>query len=178
VYCASIEGIPPHYLQLAADVGAAVGDRGWELVSGGGRSAMMGALAIAARRHGARTVGLIPHSMVEREWADHESDELVVVETMRERKARMEALADAFLTLPGGIGTCEEFFEVWTAGALGLHPKPVVVLDPDGHYAGLLDWLRGLTTRGFLRAAALRRITVVTDLEAALDACTASVTVP
>ena len=68
VYCASIEGIPPHYLQLAADVGAAVGDRGWELVSGGGRSAMMGALAIAARKHGARTVGVIPHAMIEREW--------------------------------------------------------------------------------------------------------------
>jgi uncharacterized protein (TIGR00730 family) len=178
VYCASADEIAAQHLALAAAVGTGIAARGWELVSGGGRVSMMGAVASAARAGGARTTGVIPHSMVEREWADHESDELLVVDTMRERKARMEALADAFLTLPGGIGTCEEFFEVWTAGALGLHPKPVVVLDPDGHYAGLLDWLRGLTTRGFLRAAALRRITVVTDLEAALDACTASVTVP
>jgi uncharacterized protein (TIGR00730 family) len=146
-------------------------------VSGGGRVSMMGAVASAARAGGARTTGVIPQSMVEREWADHDSDELLVVDTMRERKARMEDLADAFLTLPGGIGTCEEFFEVWTAGALGLHVKPVVVLDPDGHYAGLLDWLHGLQGRGFLRPEALRRVAVVTDVEGALDACTLPVTV-
>jgi uncharacterized protein (TIGR00730 family) len=175
VYCASIEGIPPHYLQLAADVGAAVGDRGWELVSGGGRSAMMGALAIAARKHGARTVGVIPHAMIEREWADHESDELLVVDTMRERKALMEAHADAFLALPGGVGTCEELFEVWTSGYLGLHDRPVVLLDPDGHYTGLLEWVRGLAARGFVQQAALDRLVVVADVDAALDACAASV---
>jgi uncharacterized protein (TIGR00730 family) len=177
VYCASADGIPARDLDLAAAVGAGIAARGWELVSGGGRVSMMGAVATAARAGGARTTGVIPRSMVEREWADHASDELLVVETMRERKARMEALADAFLTLPGGIGTCEEFFEVWTAGSLGLHAKPVVVLDPDGHYAGLLDWLQGLHANGFLRAEALRRVTVVGDLESALDACTAPVTV-
>ena len=176
VYCASVETIAAHHLDLAAAVGSGVAARGWELVSGGGRVSMMGAVASAARAGGARTTGVIPRSMVEREWADHDSDELLVVDTMRERKARMEALADAFLTLPGGIGTCEEFFEVWTAGALGLHAKPVVVLDPDGHYAGLLEWLHGLRERGFLRAEALRRVTVVADPEAALDACAAPVT--
>jgi uncharacterized protein (TIGR00730 family) len=178
VYCASIEGIPPHYLQLAADVGAAVGDRGWELVSGGGRSAMMGALAIAARKHGARTVGVIPHAMIEREWADHESDELLVVDTMRERKALMEAHADAFLALPGGVGTCEELFEVWTSGYLRMHDKPVVLLDPDGHYTGLLNWVRGLGERGFVRAEAVARLVVTTDVDAALDACAAPVPGP
>ena len=77
---------------------------------------------------------------------------------MRERKALMEAHADAFLTLPGGIGTCEEFFEVWTSGSLGMHAKPVVLLDPDGHYDGLLRWLRGLGEGGFLHDGALARV--------------------
>ena len=157
-------------------MGAGIGARGWELVSGGGRVSMMGALAVAARAAGARTTGVIPRSMVEREWADHDSDELLVVDTMRERKALMEAHADAFLVLPGGIGTCEEFFEVWTAGTLGLHAKPVVLLDPDGHYTGLLDWLRSLGDRGFLHADALTRVTVTRGVAAALDACVRTVT--
>ena len=137
---------------------------------------MMGAVARAARAGGARTTGVIPRSMVAREWADHDSDELLVVDSMRERKAEMEARADAFLALPGGIGTCEELFEIWTSGVLGLHAKPVVVLDPDGHWAGLLEWVRGLVTTGFVREPALARITVVPGVAAALDACARSVT--
>ncbi len=146
--------------------------RGWELVTGGGRVSMMGAVAAAARAGGARTVGVIPRALIGREVADEGVDELLVTETMRERKALMEAHADAFLTLPGGIGTCEEFFEVWTSGTLGMHDKPVVLLDPDGHYDGLLRWLCGLGEGGFLHGDALARVTVVTDVEAALDACT------
>ena len=178
MYCASSDGVPAHYLELAGAVGSGVAARGWELVSGGGRRSMMGAVASAARRGGARTLGVIPQSMVEREWADHDSDELLVVETMRERKALMEAHADAFLTLPGGLGTCEEFFEVWSSGALELHTKPVVLLDPDGHWAGLLGWMRGLGERGFLRADALARVHVTADVDDALDACARSVTAP
>ncbi|GAA1168964.1 TIGR00730 family Rossman fold protein [Pseudonocardia alaniniphila] len=171
VYCASIEGIPSYYLELAAEVGREIATRGWELVSGGGRSAMMGAVGAAARTGGARTTGVIPRALVELEWADHDSDELLLVDTMRERKALMEAHADAFLTLPGGIGTCEELFEVWTAGYLRMHAKPVVLLDPDGHYTGLLDWVRGLGERGFVRPEALSRLVVATDVTTALDAC-------
>jgi uncharacterized protein (TIGR00730 family) len=178
VYCASADGIPAHYLDLARDVGAGVAGRGWELVSGGGRVSMMGAVARAARAGGARTTGVIPQSMVEREWADHDSDELLVVETMRERKALMEAHADAFLALPGGVGTCEELFEVWTSGYLGLHAKPVVLLDPDGHYTGLLDWVRGLVDSRFVRPEALARLVVTVDVDSALDACAAPVDMP
>jgi uncharacterized protein (TIGR00730 family) len=171
VYCASIETIPEHYPALAADVGREIAARGWELVSGGGQRSMMGAVATAARSGGARTTGVIPRSMVEREWADHDSDELLVTETMRERKALMEAHADAFLALPGGLGTCEELFEVWTSGYLGMHDKPVVLLDPDGHWTGLLDWVRGLGERGFVTDDALARLVVTTDVAGALDAC-------
>ena len=148
VYCASIEGIPARYVELATELGGKIAARGWGLVSGGGLRSMMGAVAVAARAGGARTTGVIPRAMVEREWADHDSDELLVVETMRERKALMEAHADAFIALPGGIGTLEELVEVWSAGYLGLHDKPVVMLDPDGHYAGLLDWVRELRRAG------------------------------
>jgi uncharacterized protein (TIGR00730 family) len=171
VYCASVEGIEPRHTDLAAAVGTALAERGWELVSGGGKRSMMGAVAAAARAGGARTTGVIPRSLVDLEWADHDSDELLVVDTMRERKALMEARADAFLALPGGVGTLEELFEVWTSGYLGMHAKPVVVLDPDGHYAGLLDWVRDLAKQGFVRPEAFTRLVVTTDVAAALDAC-------
>jgi hypothetical protein len=171
VYCGSSDGVPQRYLDLASEVGREIGARGWSLVSGGGKRSMMGAVALGAREAGARTIGVIPRSMVEREWADHDSDELLVTETMRERKALMEAHADAFLALPGGIGTCEELFEVWSAGALDLHGKPVVILDPDGHWTGLLQWVEGLPAAGFASRAPLERITVAHDVAGALEAC-------
>ena len=111
-------------------------------MSGGGNVSAMGAMAVAARARGGRTVGVIPKALVHREVADVDADELVVTDTMRERKQVMEDRADAFIALPGGIGTLEEFFEAWTAGYLGMHDKPVVMLDPIGHYDGLLAWLR------------------------------------
>ncbi len=140
VYCAS-GPTHPELLTLAARVGEAIADRGWTLVSGGGNVSAMGALAAAARARGGRTVGVIPKALVHREVADVDADELVVTDTMRERKQVMEDRADAFIALPGGIGTLEEFFEAWTAGYLGMHDKPVVMLDPFGHYDGLLAWL-------------------------------------
>ena len=175
VYCASSNGVEPHHLALAEAVGRGIAGRGWTLVSGGGRRSMMGAIAAGARTAGGRTVGIIPRSMVEREWADHDSDELVVTESMRERKQQMEDRADAFLALPGGLGTCEELFEVWSAAVLGLHGKPVVLLDPAGHWDGLLDWVAGLTHQGFASAAPMERLRVVRaeadPVGAALDAC-------
>jgi uncharacterized protein (TIGR00730 family) len=175
VYCASIEGIAPENRELAAAVGRGIAERGWQLVSGGGRHSMMGAVGTAARHGGARTVGVIPRALVDREWADHDSDELLLVDSMRERKALMEAHADAFLALPGGVGTCEELFEVWTSGYLGMHAKPVVLLDPYGHYTGLLKWVEELGGRGFVVPAALERLVVTTDVDAALDACASEV---
>lgn len=174
VYCASSEGVDGRYVELAEAVGRGVAARGWSLVSGGGKRSMMGAVARAAREGGAYTVGVIPDSMVEREWADTDSDELVVTTSMRERKEQMERRSDAFLTLPGGLGTCEELFEIWSAGALALHDKPVVLLDPDGHWQGLLDWVAALVGKGFVSRDPMDRLTLVADVEAALDACARS----
>jgi len=171
VYCASITRIDPAHLELAAAVGAAIGGRGHTLVTGGGSVAMMGAVGAAARAAGGHTIGVIPRHLVAMEVADHDSDELVLVETMRERKAEMDRRADAFLVLPGGIGTLEEFFEAWTAGYLGMHDKPVVMLDPFGHYAGLLAWLHGLADIGYVSQNALDRLVMVDDVDDALDAC-------
>ncbi len=170
VFCAS-GPVPEKYLRLAADVGTAIGASGHSLVSGGGRVSMMGAVAGAARAAGAHTTGVIPRELVDREVADVDADELIVTTTMRERKQRMDDAADAFLTLPGGVGTLEEFFESWTGEYLGMHDKPVVVLDPDGFYRPLFDWLEGLVGEGFVNPTALQRIDVVTDVDAALERC-------
>ncbi len=170
VYCAS-GPTHPELLSLAVRVGEAIAERGWTLVSGGGNVSAMGALAGAARASGGRTVGVIPKALVHREVADTDADELVVTDTMRERKQVMEDRADAFLALPGGIGTLEEFFEAWTAGYLGMHDKPVVMLDPIGHYDGLLAWLHGLVDSGYVAQRALDRLVVVDDIEAALAVC-------
>jgi len=170
VYCAS-QPTDPELLTLAERVGAAIAERGWALVSGGGNVSAMGALAAAARARGGNTIGVIPKALVHREVADVDADELVVTDTMRERKQVMEDRADAFIALPGGIGTLEEFFEAWTAGYLGMHDKPVVMLDPFGHYAGLLTWLHGLIDRGYVTHRALDRLVVVDDVDAALAAC-------
>jgi uncharacterized protein (TIGR00730 family) len=170
VYCAS-GPVGEHFLELARQIGTHIGARGWQLVSGGGNVSMMGAVAEAARAAGANTVGVIPKALVHREVADVDADELVVTDTMRQRKQVMEDRADAFITLPGGIGTLEELFETWTAGYLGMHDKPVVLLDPVGHYTGLLEWLDSLRGGGFVAQRALDRLLVRTDVQAALDAC-------
>lgn len=170
VYCASSNRIEPRHLELAAAVGAELGRRGHTLVTGGGSVSMMGAVGRAARDAGAHTVGVIPDALVAMEVADADSDELVLVGTMRERKREMDDRADAFVVLPGGIGTLEEFFEVWTAATLGMHAKPVVVLDPDGFYAPLWAWLEDLETRGFVRRTALDLLLLTRTVPDALDA--------
>ncbi|WP_434450633.1 TIGR00730 family Rossman fold protein [Lentzea sp. E54] len=171
VYCGSLATVPQSYIDLAAEVGRQIAARGWHLVWGGGQTSMMGAVAREARAGGAHTYGVIPKGLATREIADRESTELHVVDTMRERKRMMDDKADAFLTLPGGIGTAEEFFEVWTAGVLGMHAKPVVLLDVDNHYKGLVEWLTELRDKGFVSHAALTSLIVTDDVSVALDAC-------
>ncbi|HWS93747.1 MAG TPA: TIGR00730 family Rossman fold protein [Mycobacterium sp.] len=170
VYCASGPA-HPELLELASELGRAIAERGWTLVWGGGRVSAMGALASAARARGGRTVGVIPQNLMRRELADAEADELIVSDTMRERKQVMEDRADAFIVLPGGVGTLDELFDAWTTGYLGVHRKPIVMLDPFGHYEGLWLWLCGLLDSGYISQAAMDRLVLVDKVGAAVEAC-------
>jgi uncharacterized protein (TIGR00730 family) len=170
VFCASSERVDPAYAVLATAVGTELARRGWSLVSGGGSVGMMGAVARAARAGGARTVGIIPRALADLEVADHDADELVVTADMRERKGLMDARADAFLALPGGIGTLEELLEIWVARSLGMHTKPVVVLDPRGDFALLRSQVEALAASGFVRAEAAAEVVWAQHLDEAFDA--------
>ena len=178
VFCAASPAIDPAYVALAAQVGTAIADRGWGLVSGGGSVSSMGALARAARAGGARTVGVIPRQLMNLEVSDHEADELVVTDGMRERKGVMDLRSDAFLTLPGGLGTLEELLEVWVARTLGLHDKPVVVLDPDDVFAALRAQVDALVEGGFVRPQARDAVVWADRIDPALDAIAALVARP
>ena len=174
VFCSSSTTIDRRHVELARSVGERLAADGHGLVSGGGRVSMMGAVATAARDGGAHTVGVIPAHLVPFEVADVEADELLVVETMRERKRIMDERSDAFLVLPGGIGTLEEFFEAWTSRTLDMHAKPVVVLDPDGFYHPLWTFLESLRDAGFVRDQALAGLARVTTLDDAFAALTSA----
>lgn len=168
VYCASSTRIEPAYVALARELGAELAGHGHALVTGGGKVSMMGAVASAARGAGGRTTGVIPRALLDTEIGDTDSDDLVVVTTMRERKAEMERRSDAFLALPGGIGTFEELFEVWTSRSLHMHDKPVIALDPDGFYDPLWDYLRALVARHFVRPEAFEALQVARTVSEAL----------
>ena len=170
VYCASGPE-HPELVEVAAELGDAIAERGWTLVWGGGRVSAMGAVASAARARGGRTVGVIPQMLMRREIADAAADELIVSKTMRERKQVMEDRADAFIVLPGGVGTLDELLDAWTTGYLGLHRKPIVMLDPLGHYEGLWIWLCGLLDSGYISQTAMDRLVLVDKVSAAIKAC-------
>jgi uncharacterized protein (TIGR00730 family) len=150
VYCGSRAGHTPAFVQLAEAVGRWIGEHGGQLVYGGGNNGLMGVMADATIATGGRVVGVIPHALVEREWAKRDCTELHVVDNMHERKRMMAERADAFLALPGGIGTFEEFFEAWTWRQLGYHDKPVGLLNAGGYYDPLLAFLRQSVAHGFM----------------------------
>lgn len=170
VFCASSRTLDQRWLDLAAETGRELAARGHSLVSGGGCVGMMGTLADGARSGGGYTLGVIPQTLVDLEVADTRSDELVVTDGMASRKTLMIEKSDAFVTLPGGLGTLDELFEVWTTAVLGLHRKPVVLVDPDGFYQGLLTWLSALADTAFVGRTALDLLIVVDSVPAALDA--------
>ncbi|MBR2512510.1 MAG: TIGR00730 family Rossman fold protein [Halomonas sp.] len=150
VYLGSREGNSPVFCQVARTLGAALAARGHTLVYGGARIGLMGELANAALEAGGKVIGVMPDHLVEREQAHFGLTELIRVPNMHERKATMAANADAFIALPGGIGTFEELFEIWTWGYLGLHDKPMGLLDTEGFYAPLLTFLDNTVSHGFL----------------------------
>ena len=170
VFCASSDDIKPRYLTLAGDVGGAIAGRGWTLVSGGGSVGCMGELARSARAAGALTVGVIPEALLAWEVADRDADELVVTRDMRERKGEMDRRSDAFLALPGGIGTLEELLEIWVARSLRMHDKPVVVLDPWGDFAPLKAMIEDMVAAGFVRDTAAAQVVWTATVQEALRA--------
>ena len=174
VFCSSSESIAASYVDLAAEVGTLLARRGYGLVTGGGSVSCMGAVARAARAEGGRTVGIIPRFLAELEIADHDADELVMTSTMRERKTLMDERSDAFLVLPGGLGTLEELFEMWVGRTLGVHAKPVVICDPDGVFAPLRAQLELLVDRGFTRADLVETLHWTPDAPTALAAVEAA----
>lgn len=151
VYCSSSPTIDPKFIDLAFDLGAAIAESGADLVSGGGHISSMGAISRGARSKNGKTIGIIPQKLVDIEFADHDSDELVIVDTMRTRKAKIEEMADAFIALPGGLGTLEELIEIWVGRYLGFHSKPIVILDPYGVYKKLHELVIDLENQEFVK---------------------------
>ena len=168
VYCGSRAGTHPAYAQVAQQVGQWIGSHGGQLVYGGGKNGLMGIVAQATAESGGRVVGIIPKALQTRENTRTACDELHVVDTMHERKQMMAERADAFLALPGGIGTFEEFFEVWTWRQLGYHDKPIGLLNTEGYYDGLLSFSKHSTEQGFLSDWQLDLIRTGTDPQALL----------
>ncbi|MCE2879258.1 MAG: TIGR00730 family Rossman fold protein [Comamonadaceae bacterium] len=150
VYCGSRPGADPAWAEQARSVGRWIANHGGQVVYGGGHNGLMGILADAALQAGGQVVGVIPKALVDREFAHRGCTELHIVETMHERKRIMAERADAFLALPGGIGTLEEFFEVWTWRQLGYHNKPIGLLNHLGFYSGLLSFLNHTVNQGFM----------------------------
>lgn len=150
VYCGSRPGTNPLYSEAARQVGTWIASHGGQLVYGGGRNGLMGIVADATLAAGGRVVGIIPKALVEKEWAHTSCTELHIVENMHERKRMMAERADAFLALPGGIGTLEELFEVWTWRQLAYHDKPIGLLNTEGYYQGMLAFLQNSVDNGFM----------------------------
>ena len=165
VYCSSSRELEAKYYAAGEAVGRELGRRGWGLIYGGGHAGVMGAVARAASAAGARVVGVIPHFMHKRELTYRESDELVRVDSMRERKRIRAERADAFLTLPGGIGTLEELSEIMVERSLNLTSKPLVLLNQDGFYDDFLRFLDRMVRERFKTARLAQTLAVASRVE-------------
>jgi uncharacterized protein (TIGR00730 family) len=173
VYCGSSPGLDSEYMKLAQATGTLLAKRDITLVYGGGSNGLMGAVARATIAAGGRVVGIIPELLVEKEYAFNAlkiaPHELHIVPDMHTRKRMMAENSDAFLTLPGGLGTFEELFEIWAWRQLGYHDKPIGVLNVNNYYDGLLSFLNTAVTQGFVKAPQLSYLRYGTQLEALID---------
>ena len=170
VYCGSRAGATPDFMHLARQVGQWIGQRGGQLVYGGGNNGLMGEVAQATLESGGTVVGVIPESLVEREFAKRDCTELHVVQSMHQRKHLMAERAGAFLALPGGIGTFEELFEVWSWRQLGYHDKPIGILNHQGYYDAMRGFLEQSVSSGFMGPWQMDLVQFESDLEVLLPA--------
>lgn len=169
VFCGSSAGNRPAYAAAARALGKEMAARGIGLVYGGGGVGLMGAVATAVLDNGGSVTGVIPHGLMIREVAHPGVPDMRVVDSMHERKALMNLLSDAFISLPGGLGTLEETAEMLTWAQLGIHRKPVALLNIDGFYNAFIDFLDGTVREGFLRGANRSLLVVGTEPESLLD---------
>jgi len=169
VFCGSSNGVRPVYAAAARALGRALAERKIGLVYGGGCVGLIGTLAEAVLEENGKVVGVIPQALVERELAHHGVSELIIVQSMHERKAKMAEFADAFIAMPGGYGTLEEFSEIITWAQLGLHRKPSGILNVDGYYDPLLLLFDRAVSEGFLRPAYRRLVIQEKDPGRLLD---------
>ena len=170
VFCSSAPDIPKSSLDLAFGIGEAIGEQGWDLVWGGGKASMMGAVAKGARSKGAATIGVIPQPLINLEFEDKDATQMHVVSDMRTRKAKIEDLSDAFIALPGGIGTLEEFFEIWVGSYLKFHDKPIAICDPVGFYDPLRTALDHLAEHNFMKTGQAELVSWCKDIPSTLNA--------
>ncbi|MEU3275171.1 TIGR00730 family Rossman fold protein [Saccharomonospora sp. NPDC006951] len=178
VFCGSSSGNRPRYAEDAAALGTLLAERGIGLVFGGGQVGLMGVVADAALAAGGEVIGVIPKHLMRAEIAHHGLTELHVVKDMHERKATMAELSDGFLALPGGAGTLEELFEVWTWAQLGLHAKPLGLVDVGGYYTKLAAFIEHMVDEGFLNQPSRELISIDSDAAVLLDSFAAHQAVP
>lgn len=176
VFCGANTGRDPGILHAAQEMGRTIAQRGMGVVYGGGHVGLMGAVADAALEAGGKVIGVIPGFMVEKELAHQALTELIIVRDMHERKMRMHELSQAVVALPGGFGTMDEVFELLTWRQLGLHAKPIGVLNVNDFYTPLLEQVARMERDGFLHGPT--RILAARDVQGLLDAVVASVGVP
>jgi uncharacterized protein (TIGR00730 family) len=169
VYCSSSRSVAKIYFDAAAELGRAIADQHWRLVYGGNDCGCMGAMAHAARAVQGKVIGVTPQVLVDQGIADQLCDELVVTENMRERKALLELHGDAFVALPGGLGTLEEVFEILVARTLGYHDKPIVLINVGGFYDPLLAMIDQGIGGGFIRRAVREHFTVCWSVGDAIE---------
>jgi uncharacterized protein (TIGR00730 family) len=176
VYCGSAPGSDPAFAEATRATAAAMVRERIQLVYGGGRLGLMGLIADSVLELGGEVYGVIPQALVDIEVAHPSVTELHIVETMHERKAKMTELADAFLALPGGVGTLDEFFEAWSWNALGYHKKPFCLLNVKGYWDGLIAFIDHATKSGFMSAERRRQLLVADTPEHALELLDEAVT--
>lgn len=150
VFCSSAQDVDPKYHDLARQVGAVFADQNWHLIYGGSNKGLMGTVANSALKNGQPVTGVITDYLVDREIAHHGLTELVITRTMHERQQKMADLAEAFIIMPGGLGTLAEFFEILTWQQLGLHQKPIILLNAYGYWDALIEMIKHAHTQAFL----------------------------
>lgn len=169
VYCGASAGVRPAYAQAAAMLGQRLAERNIRLIYGGGKVGLMGVVADAVLAHGGQVIGVIPEALLKKEVGHHGLTELHVVANMHQRKQMMADQSDAFIAMPGGIGTCEELFEVFTWLQIGYHAKPIGLLNVEHYYDPLLGFLQHMVSENFLQRAQLEQLQIAAEPAALLD---------